>query len=226
MVGQKGATKGEWPAYGADLGNSRYSPLDQINAANFKDLEIAWRFKTDNLGPRQGNAVRIHAADGERGPLLDRRHAPRGRRDRSPPRASMLWMHSENEGPRGANAPRQLSGRGLAYWTDGREERILYVTPGYRLVALDAKTGIRIPGFGKDGVVDLKQDNDQEIDLVTGEVGLHATPTIGNDVVVIGAAHRPGGVPAIEDEREGIHPRLRRQDGQAAVDLPHRADAR
>ena len=55
-------------------------------------------------------------------------------------------MHSENEGERGANAPRQLSGHGLAYWTDGREERILYVTPGYRLIALDAKTGaLRCP---------------------------------------------------------------------------------
>ena len=58
-------------------------------------------------------------------------------------------MHSENEGPRGTNAPRQLSGRGLAYWTDGREERILYVTPGYRLIALDAKTGIRIPASAR-----------------------------------------------------------------------------
>ena len=57
-------------------------------------------------------------------------------------------MHSEDEGARGAAAPRQLSGRGLAYWSDGKEERILYVTPGYRLVALDAKTGIRSRGFG------------------------------------------------------------------------------
>ena len=95
-----------------------------------------------------------------------------------PATGEQMWMHSEHEGPRGAAAPRQLSGRGLAYWTDGREERILYVTPGYRLVALDAKTGTRIPGFGKDGVVDLKQDNDQEIDLVTGEIGLHATPIV------------------------------------------------
>ena len=68
----------------------------------------------------------------------------------------LLWMHSENEGARGQNAPRQLSGHGLAYWTDGKEERILYVTPGYRLVALDAKTGAPVPGFGKNGVVDLK----------------------------------------------------------------------
>ena len=77
----------------------------------------------------------------------------------------LLWMHSENEGERGEAAPRQLSGRGLAYWTDGKEERILYVTPGYRLIALDAKTGVPVPSFGKNGVVDLKLDDDQEIDL-------------------------------------------------------------
>jgi quinoprotein glucose dehydrogenase len=107
----------------------------------------------------------------------------------------LLWTHSEREGARGANAPRQLSGRGLAYWTDGREERILYVTPGYRLIALDAKTGAPVPSFGKNGVVDLKLDDDQEIDLVTGEVGLHATPVVAKDVVIVGAAHKSGGVP-------------------------------
>ncbi len=106
-----------------------------------------------------------------------------------------LWMHSEREGPRGAAAPRQLSGRGLAYWTDGKEERILYVTPGYRLVALNAKTGMRVPTFGDDGIVDLKQNNDQQIDPMSGEIGLHATPTVAGNVVVVGAAHRSGGVP-------------------------------
>src|SRR5947207_3971704 len=50
--GELSTGKGEWPAYGGDLGNTRYSPLDQINAANFDKLEIAWRFKTENLGPR------------------------------------------------------------------------------------------------------------------------------------------------------------------------------
>ena len=101
----------------------------------------------------------------------------------------LLWMHRENEGVRGTYAPRQLSGHGVAYWTDGKEERILYVTPGYRLIALDAKTGAPIPGFGKNGVVDLKQDDDQEIDLVTGEVGLHSTPIVAKNVVIVGAAH-------------------------------------
>ena len=64
-----------------------------------------------------------------------------------PATGEMLWVHSENEGARAAAAPRQLSGRGLAYWTDGKEERILYVTPGYRLIALDAKTGMPVAGF-------------------------------------------------------------------------------
>ena len=61
----------------------------------------------------------------------------------------LLWVHRYPEGPRGAAAPRQLSGRGLAYWTDGRgDERILYVTPGYRLISLNAKNGQPIGSFG------------------------------------------------------------------------------
>ena len=106
-----------------------------------------------------------------------------------------LWMHSEHEGARGAAAPRQFSGRGLAYWTDGTEERILYVTPGYRLVALDAKTGMRVPGFGNAGVVDLKEGLDQIVDPMSGEIGLHAAPVVARNVVIVGAAGRSGGVP-------------------------------
>src|SRR3974377_1498556 len=107
----------------------------------------------------------------------------------------MLWMHSENEGARGGAAPRQLSGRGLAYWSDNREERILYVTPGNRLVALDAKTGVPVASFGKNGAVDLKMDDDQEIDPLSPDIGLHSTPAVAKDVVIVGAAHRSGGVP-------------------------------
>ena len=72
----------------------------------------------------------------------------------------LIWSHAEREGPRGEAAPRQLSGRGLSYWSDAREERILYVTPGYQLIALNAKTGQRIANFGKDGAVDLKLDEE------------------------------------------------------------------
>jgi quinoprotein glucose dehydrogenase len=193
LAAQSGATNGEWRTYGGDLGNTHYSPLDQISAANFSKLQVAWRFKTDNLGPRpefnfegtplMANGV-IYSTAGTRRAVVALDAAT----------GELLWVHGEHEGARGTAAPRQLSGRGLAYWTDGREERILYVTPGYRLVALNAKTGNLLPTFGQSGMVDLKLEDDQEIDLVTGEVGLHATPVVANDVVIVGAAHRPGGV--------------------------------
>src|SRR5437667_5089068 len=171
LSGQSGAKNGEWRTYGADLGNTHYSSVDQINASNFNKLEMAWHFKTDNLGPRpefqyEGTPLMANGilyATGETRRAVFALDAATG---------ELFWTHSEREGTRGANAPRQLSGRGLGYWTDGRDERILYVTPGYRLIALDAKTGTHVPGFGQNGVVDLKLDDDQKIDLVTGEVGL------------------------------------------------------
>jgi quinoprotein glucose dehydrogenase len=191
---QSGTTNTNWRTWGGDLANTRYSSLDQITAGNFNNLEIAWRFKTENLGPRPEfnfestplvvNGV-LYSTAGTRRAVIALDAAT----------GELLWVHGENEGPRGTNAPRILSGRGLAYWTDGREERILYVTPGYRLVALNAKTGAPVPAFGRNGIVDLKEEDDQDIDLVTGEVGLHATPLVSKNVVVVGAAHRPGGVP-------------------------------
>ena len=109
----------------------------------------------------------------------------------------LLWFYNLNEGERGQNAPRQLSGRGLAYWRAGDEERVVYVTPGYQMVALDAATGIPVSEFGNNGIVDLKQNADQQIDLVTGEIGLHSTPIVAKDVVIVGAAHRTGGNPRL-----------------------------
>ena len=191
---QSGAKNGEWQTYGGDLASTRYSPLDQIKADNFSKLEVAWRFKTDSLGPRP--EFKLEATPlMVRGVLYSVGGSRRAVVAMDPATGEMLWMHSENEGARGAAAPRQLSGHGLAYWTDGKEERILYVTPGYRLIALDARTGTRIPTFGKDGVVDLKQDDDQDIDLINGDIGLHSTPVVAKNVVIVGAAHLTGGVP-------------------------------
>jgi quinoprotein glucose dehydrogenase len=189
-------SRGEWPSYTGDTRGTRYSPLDQINAANFATLEVAWRFKTDSLGPRpeyklEGTPLVV------RGVLYTTGGTNRAVVALDAMTGAQKWVHREDEGPRGAAAPRLLSGRGLAYWTDGRDERILYVTPGYRLIALDAKTGERIPGFGTDGVVDLKTDIDQTIlpDLVTGEIGFQGAPVVGRDVIVIGAAFREGTAP-------------------------------
>ena len=199
---QAGAANGEWRSYGGDLGHTRYAPLDQINASNFQALEIAWRFKTDALGPRpeyQFESTPLMV----KGVLYSTAGSRRAVVALDAGTGELLWMHSENEGARGAAAPRQLSGRGLAYWTDGREQRILYVTPGYRLIALDAKNGARISSFGQGGVVDLKLDDDQTMDLVTGEIGLHSTPTVAKNVVIVGAAHKTGGNPKSRRNEKG-----------------------
>ena len=200
--GQTGAQKGEWRTYGGDLGHTRYAPLDQINAGNFSKLEVAWRFKTDNLGPRLefnlqstplvvGN--RLYSTGGTRRSVVSLDAAT----------GELQWVHSEDEGARGAAAPRQLSGRGLSYWTDGKEERILYVTQGYRLVALDAKTGNRVPSFASNGILDLKADLDRSIDLATGSVGLHATPVVAGDIVLVGAAFETGANPKSKSNIKG-----------------------
>jgi len=202
LLAQSGAKNGQWLTYGGDLGNTHYSPLDQINASNFNNLQVAWRYKTDNLGPQPeynlestplvANGV-LYSTAGTRRAVVALDAAT----------GELIWTHGEREGSRGTNAPRQLSGRGLAYWSDGREERILYVTPGYRLIALDAKTGALVRTFGKDGAVDLKLEDDQEIDLLSGEIGLHATPVVAGETVIVGAAHRPGGTPRSKKNVKG-----------------------
>jgi quinoprotein glucose dehydrogenase len=195
----------EWTTYGGDLASRRYSPLDQISKDNFNKLEIAWRFKTDSMGPRpefnfQATPLMVdglvYTTAGTRRAVvaLD---AVTG---------EMKWMHSVNEGKRGDSAPRLLSGRGLAYWpgTAGQGARIVYVTPGYQMIALDAKTGAPALGFGKNGIVDLKMDDDQPVDPITGEIGLHATPIIAKDVIVVGAAHLEGSAPKSKNHEKGF----------------------
>src|SRR6188474_632878 len=121
-TGQYGTQNGEWQTYGGDLKSTRYSALDQINAENFNKLEVAWRFKTDSLGPRPEYQLQTT-------PLMIKNvlYFTAGTRRAvvavDAITGEQLWMHSLNEGPRGAAAPRQLSGRGVSYWTDGKEER-------------------------------------------------------------------------------------------------------
>jgi quinoprotein glucose dehydrogenase len=191
---QRGAVGGEWPTYGGDLGHTRYAPLEQIDASNFNRLEIAWRFKTDSLGPnREFNFQStplmvdgvIYSTAGSRRAVVALDAA----------NGELLWIHRLDEGQRGQVAPRQLSGRGLAYWESGDDKRIVYVTPGYQMIALDARTGDRVAGFGVDGIVDLKLNDDQSIDALNGEIGLHATPIVAKNVIVVGAAHPTGANP-------------------------------
>lgn len=202
LAAQSGAKNGQWPTWGGDLGNTRYAPLDQIDAGNFNKLEVAWRLKTDNLGPRpeynlQSTPLVIN------GVLYSTAGTRRSVVALDAGTGELRWVYNLDEGKRAANSPRRLSGRGLAYWTDGRQQRIVYVTPGYQMIALDAATGRPVPNFGRNGIVDLKLEDDQDLDLDTAEIGLHAAPLIAKDVVLIGAAHLAGSVPKSMKHEKG-----------------------
>ena len=189
----QGTTNGEWPTYGGNLSHNRYSPLDQITAENFNELELAWRFSTDSFGPEPESNLESTPLM-VNGVLYTTAGTRRAAVALDAATGELLWMHRLNEGERGEEAPRKLSGRGLTYWDDGGAGVILYVTPGYQLVALDARTGVRIQGFGDGGIVDLKQNIDQDLEP-TSEIGLHAAPIVADNTIIIGAAHRPGGAP-------------------------------
>ena len=214
---EPGTANGEWPSYGGNLSHDRYSPLDQITAENFSEMELAWRFNTDNLGPRpernfQSTPLMVN------GILYTTAGSRRAAVALDAETGELLWMHRVDEGERGEEAPRRLSGRGLTYWNDGGNGVILYVTPGYQLVALDAWTGARIQSFGDAGIVDLKQNIDQDLEP-TSEIGLHAAPVVAGNTIIIGAP--PGRCAAVAHERQRLHPRLRRADRRSEMDLPH-----
>ncbi len=211
VAGQAGSmpstAKGDWTHYTADVKGSRYSPLAQITGSNFNKLEVAWRFKTDALGTRpeyklEGTPLAVngtvYTTGGTRRAVVALDGAT----------GELRWVYSLREGQRAVMAPRQLSGRGLSYWTDGKDERVLFVTTGYRLVSLDAKTGVPTPGFGSAGIVDLKvgayKGNNQQIDLETGEIGLHSTPTVTGNTIIVGSSFREGLAVKSRDNTKGV----------------------
>jgi len=212
--GQPSTAKGDWPMYFADPSGSRYSPQDQINASNFNQLQQAWHFKTDNLGARpefklEGTPLEVN------GTVYTTAGSRRDVIALNAKTGELKWVYGVDEGMRAALAPRQLSGRGVSYWTDGNgDERILYVTTGYRLIELDAKTGRPIESFGDGGVIDMKigaytgvpghPGEYKQIDLVTGEIGLHTTPTVVNNVVIVGSAFKEGSQPLGVNNTKGL----------------------
>jgi len=192
---------GEWRYYGSDAHSTKYSPLDQINRDNVKQLQIAWRWQALNFGPRQDlnwevtplmvhgvlyftagirrDAVAVDAATGE-----------------------TLWMYRLDEGERFTHAVR-YNNRGLAYWTDGQgDERILLISPGYHLIALNAKDGLPATGFGNDGVVELLNGLDRT-NIQPGIIGATSPPIVVRDVVVVGAALGVGAAPKSKENVPG-----------------------
>src|SRR5215468_9619531 len=153
-IAQQGVKTGEWRVYGAENGSTHYSPLDQINRDNIKDLRVAWVWKSDSLvpNPQAGsettpimvNGVLYFSMDQKR--FIVAADAATG---------ETIWTYRPVEGARYEAAPRKVH-RGVSYWSDGRgDDRIIFATPGFHLIALNAKTGSTVPGFGDNGIVDM-----------------------------------------------------------------------
>lgn len=193
LEAQHGTAEGEWSVYGGDAGHTRYAPLAQIDASNAADLEIAWRWSGQNYGPNPlirsattplvVNGVMYATAGMRRGVVAI-----------DPGNGETLWTWRMDEGERLAGAPRANPGRGVSYWSDGAgDDRIIVVTPGYHMVALDAETGRPVEGFGTSGTVDLMDEQRKRVDVpLEGTIGASSPATVVGDVIVVGSAHHVG----------------------------------
>jgi quinoprotein glucose dehydrogenase len=186
-------SQGEWPAYAGTYAAARYSPLAQINRDNAKNLRIAWRWKSPDMAIKQAKpeigpsfvnestplmiggvlytstslsqVAAIDAATGETKWVFD----PKVYENGIGPPANLGWTH-----------------RGVAYWRNGDDERIVILTAFAQMIALDAKTGIPVPGFGKNGRVDLALGLRRPVDrdYYTNT----SPPVIVRGVIVVGSS--------------------------------------
>jgi quinoprotein glucose dehydrogenase len=188
---QQGAPgSGEWRVNGGDTGSTRYSPLDQINATNVKNLQVVWRWKAQNMGPAPQGAWEVTPLMAG-GKLFFTAGTGRTVVAADALTGETLWTYrGDDTAERGAV---RANNRGVSYWTDGKgDDRVLYVTPGYQLVALNAKTGQPVAGFGSaDGHVDLWKGLDRPV-VQKGTIGATSPPIIVRDVAVVGAALKVG----------------------------------
>lgn len=195
----------EWLNNRGDVGSTSYSPLDQIDRNNVSKLRIAWRWKTDNFGPTPEFYYRVTPLMAD-GVLYTTAGIRRTVVAIDATTGETLWMYRLDEGEREKSAPRRNSGRGVSFWRSkvaGEGSRVFTITPGYHLVALDARTGRPVPSFGKDGIVDLKQGLPRVTDPDKAPVGSSSPPVIVNDVVVVGTAFSAGGAPRSKEAIPG-----------------------
>ena len=192
----------EWLSYRGDAASTHYAPLDQINKDNVGQLEIAWRWFSANHGPQPEFNFEVTPlmVDG----VL---YATAGRRRDlvaiDPVTGETLWMYRLDEGSR--RGPRVNSGRGISVWREGDQTRLILITPGYQMLAIDPVTQKPDPAFGVNGLVDLRQNLEDrfEVDPETIPVGSTSPAMIVGDVIVVGATFPSGGAPPSKQAAAG-----------------------
>ncbi len=186
---QQGATGGQWPTYGGDKGSTKYTPLDQITPDNFNDLKIAWKWDSIDADVVAMDGVRVRPEKFESTPLMvdgvlytstsfsqvAAINAGTG---------ETIWKYDTGSWRAGRPSNMGFIHRGVSYWSDGDDERIIIATGDSKLIALNAKTGKPIPSFGEDGRVDLYIGLNRPGTLKSHQV--NSPPIICRDVIVTG----------------------------------------
>ena len=196
----------EWLNNRGDLASTSYSPLDQINRDNVRSLRVAWRWKSDNYGPTPEYYYRVTPLMAD-GVLYTTAGIRRTVVAIEATTGETLWIYRLDEGGRGTASPRRSSGRGVSYWRSkaaGEASRVLAISPGFQLIALDARTGQPIPSFGDKGLVDLKVGLPRVAELTRSVPGSSSPPVIVGDVIVVGVAFSAGGAPATKEAVPGF----------------------
>jgi quinoprotein glucose dehydrogenase len=196
-LAQYGATNGEWRSYGGDAGSTKYSPLDQIDASNFSDLNVAWRWQSADgsldletlreqipelsirglqATPLMVSGVLYISTSLHQAAAVD---AGTG---------ATIWVH-DPKAYLGGLPTHAYRSRGVAYWTDGEQARIFWGTSEGYLVGVDAYTGQPVRSFGDNGRVDLMADIPRAIRGAKDHrgrnlLGVGSPPIVSNDVIV------------------------------------------
>ena len=221
----KALSQGEWPAYAGTYAAARYSPLTQIDRTNARNLHVAWRWKSPDMAIKEANPKVGPSCANESTPLM-----VGGMLYTSTSLSQVAaidaatgetkWVFDPKIYENGLGIPANLGWlhRGVAYWRNGDDERIVILTAFAQMIALDAKTGKPVPTFGTDGRIDLAQGLRRPVDrnyytmtLAAGDRARRHRGRLVRDGLV--------GKAAVAARR---CPRLRRRHRPSALDLPHR----
>jgi quinoprotein glucose dehydrogenase len=180
--------RGEWPAYAGTYASARYSPLDQITAANADQLRIAWRWTSPDHAVRAANPSIDPSFLHEGTPIMiggvlytSTSLSQVAAIDAAT--GQTRWVFDPGEWKLGMPTNNGWLHRGVAYWRDGADERVIMLTAHATMFALDARTGRPIPTFGDTGAVDLVRGRRPA--SIRWFHGNTSPPVIVRDVIVV-----------------------------------------
>jgi quinoprotein glucose dehydrogenase len=185
--------RGEWPAYAGTYASDKYSPLDQITRANVASLQVAWRWESPDAAIRRANPDTIDPSFlHEATPIMV------GGVLYTPTSLSQVaaidavtgktkWVFDPGVYKHGLPANLGWLHRGVAYWRDGEDERIIMLAAHGFMIGLDAKTGRPLPGFGENGIVDLTQGLGRRVEH-RSHYSVTSPPVIVRDAIVVGSS--------------------------------------